>query len=127
MLKSLHLTNAMFGIIYIQFWPGLYTRANTESKKDLGDKNRRVQEGQYFTGLSGLIFYSVNRANILWSRPRWLSWMPVQLEIRRLWVQPLLGRQHSLVGQYSNPRLGPVQQSSGQYDCLWPYDMKTFI
>ena len=36
--NSLHRTNAMFGMIYVRFWPGLYTRANTESYKELGNK-----------------------------------------------------------------------------------------
>ena len=30
--------------------------ANTESYKDLGDKNRGVQAGEYFTVLTGPIF-----------------------------------------------------------------------
>ena len=50
----------MSGMISIWFWPGLYTRANTESYKDLGDKNQRVQVGQYFTALTGAIFYDIN-------------------------------------------------------------------
>ena len=53
----------MFGSkISIRFWPGLHTRANTESNKDLGDKNRGVQEGQYFTVLTGTIFYGINQS-----------------------------------------------------------------
>ena len=52
----------MFGMISIRFWPGLYTRANTESYKDLGDKNRGVQEGHYFMVLTRLIFYGINQA-----------------------------------------------------------------
>ena len=31
------------------------------------------------------------------SQPQWLSWMPVWLVIKRLWVRPLPGRQHSFV------------------------------
>ena len=38
----------------------VYMRANTESYKDLGDKNRGVQEGQYFTVLTRPIFYGIN-------------------------------------------------------------------
>ena len=34
----------MFGMISIRFWPELYTRADTESYKDLGDKYWGVQE-----------------------------------------------------------------------------------
>ena len=51
--KKLPHTNAIFGVISIWFRPGIYTRANTESYKDLGDKNRRIQEGQYVTVLIG--------------------------------------------------------------------------
>ena len=35
-------------------------------------------------------------------QPRWLSWMHIQLVIRRVAVQPLLGRQHSFVEIYSH-------------------------
>ena len=42
----------MFGKVSIRFWPRLYKRANAESYKDLGDKNQRVQEGQYFMVLT---------------------------------------------------------------------------
>ena len=52
----------MFGMISIRIWPRLYTRANTESYKDLGNKNRGVQEGHYFTVLTGLIFYGFNQS-----------------------------------------------------------------
>ena len=31
--NSLHYTDAMFGMIPIRFWPGLYTKAYTESYK----------------------------------------------------------------------------------------------
>ena len=41
--------NAMFGIISIRLWSGIYTRANTGSYKELEDKNERFW-----------------RANILW-------------------------------------------------------------
>ena len=59
MPHSLHYTNAMFGMNSTQFWRGPYTRANTESYKDLRDKNRGVQEGQYFTVSTGTIFYGI--------------------------------------------------------------------
>ena len=36
------------------------------------------------------------------SRPLWLSWMRVRLVIRRLWVWPLLGWQHSFVEIFFN-------------------------
>ena len=52
----------MFRMMSIQFWPGLYTRANTESYKDLGDENQGVKEGQYFTVLTGPIFYGINQS-----------------------------------------------------------------
>ena len=35
-------------------------KANTESYKDLGNKNRSIQEGQYFSILTGPIFYCIN-------------------------------------------------------------------
>ena len=57
MPNSLHRANAMFGMISIRFCPGLYTRASTESYKDLRDKNRVVQEGQYLAVLTGPIFF----------------------------------------------------------------------
>ena len=50
----------MFGLVSVRFWPGFYTRANAESYKDLGDDNRGVQEGQYFTVLTGSIFYGID-------------------------------------------------------------------
>ena len=37
------------------------------------------------------------RFNDLVSRPRWLSWMHIGLVIRRLWVRPPLGLQHSFM------------------------------
>ena len=53
MPNSLYHTNAMFGMISIRFGLyGLYANAKTESYKDLGDKNRGVQESQYFTVLT---------------------------------------------------------------------------
>ena len=52
----------MFGMISIWFCHGLYTRVNTESYKDLGDKNRGVEEGQYFTVLTGPVFYDNNQS-----------------------------------------------------------------
>ena len=67
MPNSLHHTNSMFDMISIRFWPRLYTRANTESYKDLGNKTRGVQEDQHFTVLTGPIFYGIN-ARILTSR-----------------------------------------------------------
>ena len=57
MPNSLHHTNAMFEMISIQFWSGLYMMPNTESYKDLGDKNGGVQEGLYFTVLMGPILW----------------------------------------------------------------------
>ena len=50
------------GMVSIRLRPGLYARDNTESYKDLGDKNRGVQEGQYFTVLAGPIFYGINQS-----------------------------------------------------------------
>ena len=55
-------TDAMFDMISICLWPRIYTRANTESYKELRDKNRVVLAGQYFTVLNGLIFYGINQA-----------------------------------------------------------------
>ena len=48
---------------FLRFWPGLntYSRVNTKDK-DLGDRNRGVQEGQYFTVLTGQIFYGINQS-----------------------------------------------------------------
>ena len=52
--RALHI-NAMLGMIFIWFgW------ADTESYKDLGDENRGVQEGQYFTVLTGPISYGIH-------------------------------------------------------------------
>ena len=59
---SLHHTNVMVDTISIRFWPGLNTRAYTVSYKDLGDINRGVQEGRYFTVLTGPIFYGINQS-----------------------------------------------------------------
>ena len=61
MPNSLRHTSKMFGMISIWLWPGLYTRTNTESYKDLGDKNR-AQESQYFTVLTGQIFYGIDQS-----------------------------------------------------------------
>ena len=57
----------MVGMISIRFWPGLYTRANTESTKDLGDRNRGVLEDQYFTVLTGPIFCGINQSMRLYT------------------------------------------------------------
>ena len=57
MANRLHHTSAMFGMISVRFWPGLYTRANIESYKDLGIKKPRVSGGP--------IIYDINRANVL--------------------------------------------------------------
>ena len=54
--------DAMFGMISIRLWPGIFTRANTESYKELGGKNQRVLVGQYFTVLTGQIFYGFNQS-----------------------------------------------------------------
>ena len=50
-------------------WHDFYTvlaralyEANTENYKALGGKNQGVQESQYFTVLTGPIFYSINRS-----------------------------------------------------------------
>ena len=61
MCQTACIVNAMFGINSIRFGPGLYTRANTESYKDLADKNPGVQEGQYFTVLTRPIVYDSRR------------------------------------------------------------------
>ena len=60
MPNSLHHTNALFCMISIRFLSGLYTRADTESKKDKGDKNRGVQKDHYFTVLTGPILLGMN-------------------------------------------------------------------
>ena len=39
---------------------GIYTGANTESYKEIGDKNRGVLAGQYFMVLTGPIFYGTS-------------------------------------------------------------------
>ena len=45
-----------------------------------------------------LLFFCCTKSYIAWvCRPRWLSWMCIQLVIRRLWVQPPPGRQHSFM------------------------------
>ena len=54
-----------FGIISTR----LYTRANPESYKNLEDKNRGVQESNYFKVLTGPIFYDINQS----MRIYWLS------------------------------------------------------
>ena len=42
-----------------------------------------------------------NRIKATPSRSRWLSWMRIRLGIRRLWVRPPPGRQHSFVEIWS--------------------------
>ena len=44
--------------------------------------------------MAELILFGTQKA-CCW--PRWLSWMCIRLVIRRLRVQPLLGRQHSFM------------------------------
>ena len=60
--NSLHHTNAIFGMISIRFLSGLYTKANTESYKGIADKDRGVQEGKYFTVLTGSIFDGIKQS-----------------------------------------------------------------
>ena len=40
--------DAMLSMISIHLWREIYMKANTESYKELGDKNRGVLEGRYF-------------------------------------------------------------------------------
>ena len=70
MPNSLHYTNAKFGMTSIWYWPGLYTRANTETYRVSGDNTEefrranilRYQEGQYVIVLAGPIFYGIDES-----------------------------------------------------------------
>ena len=52
----------MFGMLSIRFLARALYETNNESYKDLWDKNRGVQKGQYFTVLTGPIFYGINQS-----------------------------------------------------------------
>ena len=59
-----------FSSLLYGFGPGIYTSVaiNTLSYTDFGDINRGVQEDQYFTVLTGPIFYVINQSMRLWTR-----------------------------------------------------------
>ena len=53
-----------------------------------------------------IFFYLKKKQN--W--PRWLSWMRIKLVIRRMWVQPLPGQQHTFNEIFSSHSLLLIQE-----------------